>query len=84
MLNEKENSSVNQKKSVISYLKLAHWLGLTAVLLGTGTHYFTNFGSEVSGMTVIASLIGIGLVMMSPFPIALFIQWAQKQDASKG
>ncbi len=68
------------KKNVISYLKLAHWLGLGLVLVGTGLHYFTLLGDKIMGMTLIASLIGIGLVMMSPFPIALFIQWAQKQD----
>lgn len=70
------------KKNVISYLKLAHWLGLVAVLVGITLLYFTELESEISGMTIIASLIGLGLVMMSPFPIAIFIQWAQRQDAT--
>lgn len=70
------------KKSVICYLKLADWLGLSLVAMGSCLHYFTLLGEKVMGMVLIASLIGIGLVMMSPFPVALFIQWAQKQDTT--
>ncbi|WP_394131208.1 hypothetical protein [Shewanella maritima] len=46
------------------------------ILLG-----FSEFASEVQGMVITASLIGLGLLFMSPFPIALFLEWAKKQSA---
>ncbi|AVV83623.1 hypothetical protein SPWS13_1830 [Shewanella putrefaciens] len=31
-------------------------------------------------MLFISSLIGLGLVLMSPYPVVLFIQWAKQQE----
>ncbi len=47
---------------------------------GIGLYMLTDMALEVSGMLTIASLIGLGLVFMSPYPVVIFIQWAKAQD----
>ncbi|QYJ98375.1 hypothetical protein K0J45_03805 [Shewanella alkalitolerans] len=61
-------------------LKLAHWLGLAMVLAGLGIYGLTSWTEQIQGILLVSSLIGLGLVMMSPFPIVLFFQWAKAQD----
>lgn len=68
------------QKNVINYLKMLHWVGLSMLLCGVGLYFFTELTQQVTGMTIVASLAGLGMVMMSPFPIALFLQWAQAQN----
>lgn len=67
------------QKSVIKPLKILHWIGLSMLLSGVGIYFLSNISQQVEGMVLIASLSGLGMVMMSPFPIALFLEWAQKQ-----
>jgi uncharacterized membrane protein len=67
------------QKNVINYLKMLHWIGLSMQLCGIGLFFFTEMQQQVTGITIIASLAGLGMVMMSPFPIALFLQWAKDQ-----
>ncbi|WP_424527531.1 hypothetical protein [Shewanella indica] len=50
------------------------------LLVGVGIYMLTTMALEVSGMLIIASLIGLGLVFMSPYPVVIFIQWAKAQD----
>ncbi|QYJ83155.1 hypothetical protein [Shewanella aegiceratis] len=64
-------------------LKLAHWLGLAMVLAGLGIYGLTSWTEQIQGILLVSSLIGLGLVMMSPFPIVLFFQWAKAQDQSQ-
>lgn len=64
-------------------LKLAHWLGLAMVMLGLGIYGLTSWTEQVQGILLVSSLLGLGLVMMSPFPIVLFIQWAKAQDQTQ-
>ncbi|WP_037470666.1 hypothetical protein [Shewanella waksmanii] len=64
---------------MIRTLKLLHWLGLLMLTAGVGCYLMTEMAQQVSGMVTIASLIGLGLVAMSPFPVVLFIQWAKAQ-----
>ncbi|ABV86104.1 hypothetical protein [Shewanella pealeana] len=67
------------QKSVIKPLKILHWLGLSLLLSGVGIYFLSDLSQQVEGMVLIACLSGLGMVMMSPFPIALFLEWAQKQ-----
>ena len=67
------------QKSVIKTLKIFHWIGLSMLLCALGIYFMSNMSQQVEGMVIIASLSGLGMVMMSPFPIALFLEWAQKQ-----
>ncbi|MCE9780740.1 MULTISPECIES: hypothetical protein [Shewanella] len=65
---------------MIGLLKLLHWIGVLMLLGGIGLYMLTDMALEVSGMLIIASLIGLGLVFMSPYPVVIFIQWAKAQD----
>ncbi|GIU21782.1 hypothetical protein L2719_00800 [Shewanella schlegeliana] len=68
------------EKSVIKTLKILHWMGLSMLLCSVGTYFLSDMSQQVEGMVMIASLAGLGMVMMSPFPIALFLEWARKQN----
>lgn len=50
------------------------------LVCGLGFYMLTQWSLEISGMLLISSLIGLGLVLMSPYPVVLFIQWAKRQD----
>lgn len=65
---------------MFTLLKLLHWLGLVMVLAGLGLLSLTEVSGELAGMLVIAGLLGLGGVLMSPFPVVLFIQWARRQQ----
>ncbi|AYV12677.1 hypothetical protein I6M49_04690 [Shewanella algae] len=71
---------ISRANSVIGLLKLLHWIGVLMLLGGIGLYMLTDMALEVSGMLIIASLIGLGLVFMSPYPVVIFIQWAKAQD----
>ncbi|MCL1131805.1 hypothetical protein L2748_19150 [Shewanella sairae] len=60
-----------------------HWLGLTMLLTAVGIYFLSDWPQQIAGMVLVASLSGLGMVLMSPFPIALFLQWAKAQDSSK-
>ncbi|WP_280925444.1 MULTISPECIES: hypothetical protein [Shewanella] len=66
---------------MIKALKLLHYLGSMLLMLGCYLHLFTDTSLRAQGMLIVASCIGIGLVMMAPFPVALMIQWAKNQDS---
>ncbi|MDO6617903.1 MULTISPECIES: hypothetical protein [unclassified Shewanella] len=59
--------------------KILHAVGLIFVAVGAGLYLFTEVASQVSGMLVVACLIGLGFVIMAPYPVALVFSWAQKQ-----
>ncbi|WP_076416195.1 hypothetical protein [Shewanella sp. UCD-KL12] len=61
-------------------LKLLHWLGFFMLLAGVVGYLFTDITLEITGMVAVSSLIGLGLVFISPFPIVLFVQWARAQE----
>ncbi|MCH1929663.1 hypothetical protein L9G16_05665 [Shewanella sp. A25] len=67
-------------KSTMNLLKFLHWLGVLLLGCGSAAFMLTDMSLKVTGMLVISSLIGLGLVLMSPYPVVLFIQWAKKQD----
>ncbi|MCG9695715.1 hypothetical protein [Shewanella sp. Isolate11] len=68
---------------MMTLLKVVHWIGLLLLIAGLTLYGLTEVTHKIAGMVLVASLIGFGLVMMSPFPIVLFIQWAKAQDDSK-
>ncbi len=61
---------------IIKVFKILHIIGLVLFLAGTISLFMTDIGQNITGMVVISSLIGLGLVLISPFPIALVFQWA--------
>ena len=66
---------------MIKAFKLLHYLGSMLLMLGCYLHLFTDTSQRAQGMLIVASCIGLGLVMMAPFPVALMIQWAKNQDS---
>ncbi|ABM26124.1 MULTISPECIES: hypothetical protein [Shewanella] len=67
-------------KSTLNLLKFLHWLGVLMLVCGVGVYMLTQWSLDISGMLFISSLIGLGLVLMSPYPVVLFIQWAKQQE----
>ena len=64
---------------MIKLLKVLHLVGIIMSLVGVGLYWQSNIDQQVSGMLIIALLIGVGTLIMSPLPVALVIEWAQKQ-----
>jgi len=58
-----------------------HWLGLLA-LAGGVIAYLMPTSTPVS-MVAIASAIGLGLLMISPYPVIKVLQWMMQQDKPK-
>ncbi|MCL1114843.1 MULTISPECIES: hypothetical protein [Shewanella] len=67
---------------MLKILKMLHLIGLIMLAVGVYLYLNTTLGQQVSGMLVIALLIGIGTLIMSPLPVALVIEWARKQPSS--
>jgi drug/metabolite transporter (DMT)-like permease len=63
---------------IIRVFKILHIIGLILFITGVISLFMTDIGQNVTGMVAISSLIGLGLVLVSPFPIALVFQWACK------
>jgi Na+/melibiose symporter-like transporter len=69
---------------MIKLVKVLHFVGVIMFLEGVGLYWQSDIGQQVSGMLVIASLIGVGTLIMSPLPVALVIEWAKKQSPNSG
>ena len=69
---------------MIKLVKVLHVVGLIMLLVGIGLYWQSDIGQQVSGMLVIALLIGVGTLIMSPLPVALVIEWAKKQSPNSG
>ncbi|MGK0411028.1 MAG: Na+/melibiose symporter-like transporter [Shewanella psychromarinicola] len=69
---------------MIKLLKVLHIVGLIMLLVGVGLHWQSDIGQQVSGVLVIALLIGVGTLVMSPLPVALVIEWSKKQSPNSG
>ncbi|MDD8061312.1 MULTISPECIES: hypothetical protein [Shewanella] len=67
---------------MIKLLKVLHFIGILMLLAGGYLYLQTDFTQQVSGMLMVASLIGIGTLIMSPLPVALVFEWARKQSTS--
>jgi len=56
---------------IIRVFKILHIIGLIMFLAGVTSLFMTDIEQHVTGIIVISSLIGLGLVLISPFPVAL-------------
>jgi uncharacterized membrane protein len=63
---------------IIRVFKIIHIIGLMLFLAGVISLFITDIEQTVTGMVAFSSLIGLGLVLISPFPIALVFQWASR------
>ncbi|WP_336246489.1 hypothetical protein [Shewanella sp. OMA3-2] len=67
---------------MIKWLKGLHYLGSLLLFVGSYLLVFTESSQRAQGMLMVASFIGLGLAMMTPYPVALVIEWAKKQDTA--
>ncbi|WP_208764165.1 hypothetical protein [Shewanella aestuarii] len=65
---------------MIKWLKVLHYIGSLMMLFGGYLLLFTQTSQQIDGMMVVASLIGLGLLMMAPYPVALVIEWSHRQQ----
>jgi hypothetical protein len=60
-----------------------HLAGLLLIGTGLSLLLLTDITSEVSGMIMASSALGLGAVAISPYPVIKFIAWSQKQSSSQ-
>jgi hypothetical protein len=66
-----------------SMLKIFFYLHLVGLaLIGVGLYLLLlgGGGQEVNGMLLIATTLGLGGLMISPYPVVKAIQWMHKND----
>ena len=66
-----------------SMLKIFFYLHLCGlVLIGLGLYLFLygGGGQELNGMLLIATTLGLGGLMISPYPVVKAIQWMHKKE----
>lgn len=61
---------------LLKWFKVMHGVGLVLIAAGGSLLLMTQMVQSLNGVLVISSLLGIGGVLVSPFPVALFFQWA--------
>lgn len=64
-------------------LKVFFYLHLTGLaLIGVGLYLLllTEQTQQVSGMVAVSSALGLGGVLISPYPVVKFITWSRQQD----
>ena len=64
---------------LIKAFLIMHWLGLLLVGLGGYWLFFTPQTDDVSRMVWIASALGLGGLMLSPYPVVKAIQWMTRE-----
>ncbi|OIQ47084.1 MAG: hypothetical protein BM565_08460 [Gammaproteobacteria bacterium MedPE] len=62
---------------VFFYLHLA---GLALIGVGLYLLLLTEQTQQVSGMVAVSSALGLGGVLISPYPVVKFITWSRQQD----
>jgi hypothetical protein len=72
--------SMEKFMKLLTLFKWLHFLGLLMFILGLCGYGFTTLQLTLNGILVLSVLIGVGLMIMSPYPIVLFLQWAQKES----
>jgi len=59
-----------------------HLIGLGLIAFGLYILLLTDAPAEVSGMVMLSSALGLGGVMISPYPVIKFIAWSKGQSSS--
>jgi len=55
-----------------------HLIGLGLIGLGLYWLLLSDMPSTVNGMVMLSSALGLGGVMISPYPVIKFIAWSQR------
>ena len=57
-----------------------HLIGLALISAGLYSLLLTTFTSDVKGMIITSCALGLGAVLISPYPVVKFINWSQSQS----
>jgi hypothetical protein len=66
--------------SMLKIFFYLHLVGLALIGIGLYLLLFGGGGQEVNGMLLIATTLGLGGLMISPYPVVKAIQWMHKKD----
>jgi len=61
-----------------------HLIGLGLIAFGLYLLLLTDAASQVPGMVMLSTALGIGGVMISPYPVIKFIAWARSAEQKQG
>ena len=56
-----------------------HLLGLSLISVGIYLLQFTIYTTDIKGMVITSCALGLGAVMISPYPVIKFIEWSDRQ-----
>ena len=76
-------TSTDKLNTMDSMLKIFFYLHLVGLaLIGVGLYLLLlgGGGQEVNGMLLIATTLGLGGLMISPYPVVKAIQWMHKKE----
>lgn len=77
------HTSMDKADTMESMLKIffyLHLAGLTLIGIGLYLLLLGDGGQEVNGMLLIATTLGLGGLMISPYPVVKAIQWMHKKE----
>ena len=66
--------------SMLKIFFYLHLVGLALIGIGLYLLLFGGGGQEVNGMLLIATTLGLGGLMISPYPVVKAIRWMHKKD----
>ncbi|MCB1754961.1 MAG: hypothetical protein KDJ38_05540 [Gammaproteobacteria bacterium] len=66
---------------MLKFFFYLHLLGLLVLLAGVAWYVIPQ--EPPDSMVGIASAIGLGLMMISPYPVVRVVKWMMAQDAGK-
>lgn len=70
------------KSKWLTLFLILHWVGVVAVLTGGYLLLATEVTAQMPGMFGVSIAIGLGLLIMSPYPVIKVIQWMGRQPGA--
>ncbi|MDP2559678.1 hypothetical protein [Psychrobium sp. 1_MG-2023] len=64
---------------MIKFFLYLHLAGLCLIGVGLYMLLMTDASAQVSGMVALSSALGLGGVMISPYPVIKAIEWMKRQ-----
>lgn len=68
---------------MLKFFFYLHVLGLLMLATGLAWYAMPQETSSSPSMVGVASLIGLGLMFISPYPVIRAMQWMMRQEAGK-
>jgi len=65
---------------MVKFFFYLHLVGLGLIAFGLYLLLLTDAAGDISGMVMLSTALGIGGVMISPYPVIKFIAWSKRQQ----